>query len=125
MNGKKKMTNADVIRQISDEDLRDFLTTWENGGFASDYLVAFCDLCEREGGNTLGLYCDGCILHWLKRDSNDTGGLSFSFKTKRLVETIPVEWIEKWLRENGFKNISLCTALEIEQMVEDWRKENE
>lgn len=130
------MTNADVIRQMSDEDLQDFLITWENGGYASDYPVAFCDLCEQEGGNTLGLDCDGCILHWLKRDSNDTGGLSFSFKTKKLVDVtdenkhreptdaIPIEWIVKRVKEIEREWDYHEAVLIADKLIEDWRKEN-
>ena len=62
------MTNADRIRQMTDDELDDFLASWEMGDI--DYSVTYCDLCEenkRHGckGNTLGLDCDGCRKHWL------------------------------------------------------------
>lgn len=74
------MTNADCIRRMSDEQLYEFLSEWELGDI--DYAVTFCDLCEqskKEGGkgNELGLDCDGCREHWLKRDAVDYGGLMY------------------------------------------------
>lgn len=61
------MTNADKIRKMTDEELADFLCEIEDRGI--DYGVTFCDMCE-EGGNALGLDCNGCLLHWLKSDIN-------------------------------------------------------
>ena len=63
----KKMTNADKIRQMTDEELADFLEEVEMGDI--DYSITFCDMCK-EGGNALGLDCSGCLLHWLKSDIN-------------------------------------------------------
>lgn len=66
------MTNADVIRNMSDEQLDDFLARWELGDI--DYSIAFCDLCK-ESGNILNLDCDGCRKHWLECDATKYGGL--------------------------------------------------
>lgn len=82
------MTNADIIRSMTDEQLYEFLSCWELQDI--DYAVTFCDLCEqdkREGGkgNELGLDCDGCREHFLKMDADGYLGLN------------------GWLRHNGFK----------------------
>lgn len=82
------MTNADIIRSMTDEQLYEFLSEWELQDI--DYAVTFCDLCEqdkREGGkgNTLGLDCDGCREHFLKEDADGYLGLN------------------GWLRHNGFE----------------------
>lgn len=74
------MTNADCIRQMSDEQLYEFLSEWECGDI--DYSVTFCDLCNEatkrgEIGNALNLDCDGCRKHWLQRDAVDYGGLMY------------------------------------------------
>lgn len=61
----KRMTNSDLIRSMSDEKLTEFLRKIELGDI--DYSVTFCDLCK-DGGNTLGLDCDGCLLHWLQTE---------------------------------------------------------
>ena len=66
------MSNADVIRKMSDEQLDEFLAKWEVGDI--DYAVTFCDLCK-ESGNELNLDCDGCREHWLKSDATQYGGL--------------------------------------------------
>lgn len=63
------MTNGDRIRSMSDEQLVDFLSRMELGDI--DYAVTFCDLCK-DGGNALGLDCDGCLLHWLKMVYKDS-----------------------------------------------------
>ena len=77
------MTNADIIRSMTDEQLYEFLSCWELHDI--DYAVTFCDLCERGKGNTLGLDCDGCREHFLKEDADGYLGLN------------------KWLRHNGFE----------------------
>ena len=74
------MTNAECIRQMSDEQLYEFLSEWECGDI--DYSVTFCDLCNEatkrgEIGNALNLDCDGCRKHWLQRDAVDYGGLMY------------------------------------------------
>ena len=78
--GGRVMTNADCIRNMSDEQLYEFLSEWECGDI--DYSVTFCDLCNEatkrgEVGNVLNLDCDGCRKHWLQRDAVDYGGLMY------------------------------------------------
>lgn len=64
---QKPMTNADAIRQMTDDELYEFLLKVQIGDI--DYSVAFCDMCKKDGGNELGLDCDGCFKHWLKQDA--------------------------------------------------------
>ena len=66
------MTNADVIRSMTDEQLDHFLDMWEVGDI--DYAVTFCDLCK-DGGNVLNLDCDGCRKYWLTNDATEYNGL--------------------------------------------------
>lgn len=70
------MTNADVIRSMSDEELARFLEEWEFDGYKIDYSITFCDLCE-EHGNDLNYNCSDCRLHWLKKDCEDVFGLKY------------------------------------------------
>ena len=65
---KEKQTNAERIRSMTDEELMEFLKKIEVGDI--DYSVTFCDLCK-DGGNALGLDCDGCLLHWLQSECED------------------------------------------------------
>ena len=60
------MTQADRIRQMSDEELADFLDRWEMGDV--DYSKTFCDLCD-------GQYdChDDCLMDWLKSPADKEG----------------------------------------------------
>lgn len=64
---QKPMTNADAIRQMTDDELYEFLLKVQIGDI--DYSVAICDICTKDGGNELGLDCDGCFKHWLKQDA--------------------------------------------------------
>ena len=53
------MTNADKIRNMSDEELADFIDRCEMNDI--DYAKTFCDLCN-------GQYeCDQCRLDWLQQ----------------------------------------------------------
>lgn len=53
------ITNADRIREMSDEELAEFIDRCEMGDI--DYAKTFCDLCN-------GQYeCDQCRLDWLKQ----------------------------------------------------------
>lgn len=61
------MTNADAIRQMSDDELFKFLIRLKDGDI--DYSVSFCDLCVKDG-NVLNLDCDGCFKYWLQQDAN-------------------------------------------------------
>lgn len=61
------MNNAEAIRKMTDDELYRFLIRLKDGDI--DYSVAFCDLCEKDGGNALGLDCDGCFKYWLQQDA--------------------------------------------------------
>ena len=63
------MTNADKIRSLTNEELERFLSHVEIGDI--DMAVTYCDMCEKDGGNALGLDCDGCRLHWLNSEVNN------------------------------------------------------
>lgn len=67
------MTNAEVIRQMSDEQLLDFLERWELGDI--DYAVTFCDYCKRNE-ISVHLDCDYCRADWLSRNCTQYGGLA-------------------------------------------------
>ena len=66
-------TNADVIREMTDEQLRDFIDDVSWGDI--DFAVTFCDLCKKDENSTLS--CDDCRLDWLKRDCTDCRGLKY------------------------------------------------
>lgn len=66
MEQESRMTNAEAIRQMTDEELFEFETRLKDGDI--DYAVTFCDLCMNDG-NELNLDCDGCLNHWLKQDA--------------------------------------------------------
>lgn len=54
------MTNADLIRSMTDEELLEFLERFQTGDI--DYAITFCSLCEKDH-----LYeCDACLRWWLK-----------------------------------------------------------
>ena len=56
---RKKQTNADRIRAMSDEELAEFIYRCEMGEI--DYAKTFCDLCN-------GQYkCGQCRLDWLQQ----------------------------------------------------------
>lgn len=63
----KNPTNADMIRQLSDENLSDFLKEIEIGRFGPfTYGKIFCNTC-------LGQHkCDECRLWWLKQPADIT-----------------------------------------------------
>ena len=77
------MTNADVIRKMTDDELNEFLAEWECGDI--DYAVTFCDLCK-DYGNELNLDCDGCRKHWLTRDAVEYGGLFYWRQNKDFTD---------------------------------------
>ncbi len=69
MEGKPpKRTNADRIRNMTNEELAEFLERFGLGDI--DYTVTFCDLC-RKGGNALNLDCSGCLRYWLERGCDE------------------------------------------------------
>ena len=72
----KKMTNADRIRAMSDDELFDFINKVRLDDI--DYACTFCDMCEDAGGNVLGIDCDGCLRRWLTLDASEhPQGLDF------------------------------------------------
>ena len=62
------MTNADVIRQMTDGELYKFLQAFETGDI--DYSLTFCSLCK-----DTDLDCDECFTRWLFNDAHDYNGL--------------------------------------------------
>lgn len=71
----KPKTNADVIRGMTTEQLFEFISDVEIGDL--DYGVTFCDLCKKDGGNSLHLDCDGCLRHWLDQSATEVFGLLY------------------------------------------------
>lgn len=63
------MTNADVIRQMTDDELYKFLQAIEIGDI--DYSLTFCSLCKEDAQ----LDCDECFKRWLFGDADDYNGL--------------------------------------------------
>ena len=61
------MTNADVIRAMTDEELVELMDRLAIGDI--DYAQTFCDLCE---GDSREMSCDNCRLEWLQIESTDT-----------------------------------------------------
>ena len=64
------MTNADKIRSLTNEELERFLSRVEIGDISR--AVACGGMCEKDGGNALGLDCEGCRWHWLKSEVNNS-----------------------------------------------------
>ena len=72
----KKMTNADRIRAMTDDELFDFIDKVRLDDI--DYACTFCDMCKDAGGNALGIDCDGCLRRWLTLDASEhPQGLDF------------------------------------------------
>lgn len=59
---EQKLSNADRIRAMSDEELSEFISRIEIGDFGQQvYGKTFCDMCK-------GQYeCDDCRLWWLQQ----------------------------------------------------------
>lgn len=57
---QNKVTNADRIRSMSDEEMEDFLDRWALGDI--DYSKTFCSLCDGQ------FDCHECRLDWLKQE---------------------------------------------------------
>ena len=62
----KTVTNADRIRDMSDEELAEFISRIEIGDFGPQvYGKTFCDMCK-------GQYeCDDCRLWWLQQPAEE------------------------------------------------------
>lgn len=58
-----KKTNADRIRNMSDEELAKFLDDIENYGILSQYVDAPCDYCYEK------TECDKCWEKWLQLEA--------------------------------------------------------
>ena len=58
-----KQTNADRIREMSDEELAEFLNGVEEYGISSHYIDVPCDCCCEKTA------CDECWKEWLKLEA--------------------------------------------------------
>lgn len=57
-----KKTNADKIREMTDEELADLLHNWWLGD--TDYFKTYCFECKEK------YFChDDCLLDWLKQEA--------------------------------------------------------
>lgn len=63
---EQKLSNADRIRAMSDEELSEFISRIEIGDFGQQvYGKTFCDMCK-------GQYeCDDCRLWWLQQPAEE------------------------------------------------------
>ena len=57
------MTNADRIRNMSDEKLAEFLNGVEEYGISSHYIDVPCDCCCEKTA------CDECWKEWLQSEA--------------------------------------------------------
>lgn len=70
------MSNADVIRAMTDDELFYFLRMFEVGDI--DTAKTFCDLCEKDAKkHHASCDCDGCLKWWLALDSKHPQGLKY------------------------------------------------
>ena len=58
----KRMTNADRIRSMSDEELAEFLDIIEQDGIQSQYGGVPCDCCTEK------TECSSCWVEWLQSE---------------------------------------------------------
>lgn len=63
---EQKLSNADLVRTMSDEELAEFISRIEIGDFGPQvYGKTFCDMCK-------GQYeCDDCRLWWLQQPAEE------------------------------------------------------
>lgn len=59
----KNETNADKIRNMSDEELAEFLNGVEEYGISSQYIDVPCDCCCEKTA------CDECWKEWLQSEA--------------------------------------------------------
>lgn len=59
----KNETNADKIRNMSDEELAEFLNGVEEYGISSQYIDVPCDCCCEK------TECDACWKEWLQSEA--------------------------------------------------------
>lgn len=70
------MSNADVIRSMTDEELFAFLDKFELGDI--DYSMTFCDTCTKDAAlERRSCDCDGCLKWWLALDCKKPQGLKY------------------------------------------------
>ena len=75
------MTNGDVIRGLTDEELQVFLLEFESGEI--DYSKTFCDMCCKDAAlEQKSTDCGGCLLWWLKNNSKCPQGLDAWLRTR-------------------------------------------
>lgn len=65
------MTNGDVIRSMTDEELIDFLEQFRDGEI--DTAKTFCNLCEQSSA----LHCVDCTRWWVESDCDAPQGLKY------------------------------------------------
>ena len=83
-------TNADVIREMTDDQLYEFLSALKENDI--DYSITFCDMCDEDRksggeGNALNYDCDDCFKNWIFGSSTAYNGL----ETKRGLNSGYVE----------------------------------
>ena len=61
---EKPMTNADRIRNMSDEELAEFLVK-VNGAYAKDCMVGI-EVCKYD--DCADMDCEDCFLEWLQAE---------------------------------------------------------
>ena len=72
----KKVSNADRMRGMTDEELHKFLLDFEAGDI--DYAKTFCDLCCKDAAlERKSTDCEGCLLWWLKNDATLPQGIDW------------------------------------------------
>lgn len=70
------MSNAEVIRSMTDEELFAFLDKFGCGDI--DYAKTFCDLCTKDAAlEKRSCDCDGCLKWWLALDCKKPQGLKY------------------------------------------------
>lgn len=65
------MTNGDVIREMNDDELADFLASFRN--FDVDTAKVFCDTCNASNGWD----CNSCVRWWVGLDCKHPQGLKY------------------------------------------------
>lgn len=68
----KPKTNADVIREMTTDQLADFISRCEINEI--DYAHTYCDLCDFDND------CMKCLKIWLDTPADKTFGLLYEFK---------------------------------------------
>ncbi len=66
--GFERMTNADRIRNMSDEELAEYLF---DRGNCQEYCYGICDVQDECNGSPSDAYCISHIVKWLKKEVED------------------------------------------------------